>query len=97
LRWLSSLARHRPPSPAVVIAVATTDGGAWIFFCDVFILPRAHNRLVVAVLQYLPVQKRRYVEFWQGRVSHEPTKIHPQRFLIKSETIARKTRRKRVK
>jgi hypothetical protein len=71
LRWLSSLARHRPPSPAVVIAVATTDGGAWIFFCDVFILPRAHNRLVVAVLQYLPVQKRRYVEFWRGRVSHE--------------------------
>ena len=33
----------------------------------------------------------------RGRVSHEPTKIHPQRFLIKSETIARKTRRKRVK
>jgi hypothetical protein len=67
------------------------------FFCDVFILPHAHNRLVVAVLQYLGVQKRRYVEFWQERVSHEPTKIHPQRFLIKSETIARKTRRKRVK
>jgi hypothetical protein len=43
------------------------------------------------------LQKRRYVEFWRERVSHEPTKIHPQRFLIKSETIARKTRRKRVK
>jgi hypothetical protein len=40
-RWLSSLARQRPPSPAVVIAAATIDGGAWIFFCDVFILPRA--------------------------------------------------------
>jgi hypothetical protein len=97
LRWLSSLARQRPPLPAVVIAAATTDGGAWIFFCDVFILPRAHNRLLVAVLQYLPVQKRRYVEFWRGRVSHEPTKVHPQRFLIKSETIAKKTRRKQVK
>jgi len=46
-----------------------------IFFCDIFILPRAHNRLVVAKLQYLRVQKRRYVEFWRGRVSHEPTKI----------------------
>jgi hypothetical protein len=27
----------------VVIAAATTDGGAWIFFCDVFILPRART------------------------------------------------------
>jgi hypothetical protein len=65
----------------------------WCFYSS----SRVHNRLVVAKLQYLQVQKRRYVEFWRGRVSHEPTKIHPQRFLIKSETTARKTRRKPVK
>ena len=27
LRWLLSLARQRPPSPAVVVATAATDGG----------------------------------------------------------------------
>jgi hypothetical protein len=27
LHWLSSLARQRPPLPAVVIAAAATDGG----------------------------------------------------------------------
>jgi cytochrome c553 len=27
LRWLLSLARQRPPSPAIVVATAATDGG----------------------------------------------------------------------
>ena len=42
---------------------------------------------------YIEVPK---MSFGEGRVSHEPTKIHPQRFLINPETIARKTRRRRV-
>jgi hypothetical protein len=51
----------------------------------------------VTVLQYLPVQKCRYVEFWREECPTNQPKITPQPFLIKSETIARKTRRKRVK
>jgi hypothetical protein len=43
---------------------------------------------------YIEVPK---MSFGEGKVSCKPTKIHPQRFLIKSETIARKTRQKRVK
>jgi hypothetical protein len=66
-----------------------------IFFCgDVFILPRAHNWLLVAVLQYLPVQKRRYVEFWRGRVSHEPTKIHTSAFCDQIRNNSKKDKMK---
>ncbi len=47
-------------------------------------------------LEYFTYKEVPKMSFGEGRVSHEPTKIHPQRFLIKSETIARKTRRKQV-
>jgi hypothetical protein len=65
-----------------------------IFFCDVFILPRVHNRLVVAVLQYLRVQKRRYVEFWQGRVSHEPTEFPTTVFSYQPRNNSKKDKTK---
>jgi hypothetical protein len=65
-----------------------------IFFCDVFILPRAHNWVVVPVLQYLPGTKRRYVEFQQGSVPHKPSKILTTAF---SDQIGNNSKKNKTK